>query len=611
MQQRGGLGGSLRRSTTNNTVQNGTVATIPVVTVPIPDLVILQPEGYIIYSSYSETVAISTGTFWKEFPETLTSVTIASVGSGTSIVNDGIGPVFALLSLLGQGISVTSTSTTVTLSNAGVLSIVEGSSPGAGLLASDSTAQNVKIRTVIGVDGILVTDTGSDQTTVAFNPSSSAVTTSITNALPVFGSAVSVLADTTNPDITFKSLASGTNCFLVDNGSYITLTAIPTPPPPNTSLVSVGAGQSIVSDTVGPTLALYGLKAGTGMIVTTAPGGNDVSLTYTAVSGVSSLTAVAPIYADVPTGNVTVSAYPSPGGIGDGFYSYVNAPLLQLVYQPVISNTFWTDIWNVGGMFSGGMVTIQKTGIYAFSWGFCIENAAVAAYLMHNGVTMSGQNVFDSDQSTTIYGIQYADGQATPTGSVTIPCQTGDILYIIVSGNGYILPETRGDSGIGFASYFSGVKLSDWIPTPIPVRPVIPSGNIGVYAYLTDTIFINAYQPIITGTEWAFMFNSNIGFSNGIITVTYPGVYLFSWGMCFQNTDAVVYLLKNGFTICGQNTFDDDGQGLSTGSLPLVCLAGDVIYLIISGNDDIYAETRGDSGIDRASYFSAARIPGT
>lgn len=588
---------SMRRSGSSNSVDSANVSTIPVKYVPI-SAVPLDETGSIVQSGITDALYVSTGTRWKEYGD-LSSVTLVSVGGGVSIVVDGLMPLFTVASFsAGGGVTITSTPTDVTFSITGLKSLTSGSSPGASLFTSDSTAQNAKLRTIVGDSVIVITSPSVDQVQIGMNTSSPALVNSIKTALPLLGTSVKFLADETNPSITVKSVLAGTNCAFVDNGSYIVLNAIAVPPPPQTFLSSVGAGLSIVSDGTGPDLSMYGIKAGVGIVVTPLAG--DISISYTAVAGVSSLAAISPLSVDVPTGNITVTSNTT-GNIGDGFYAYLNASFFQTAYQPFITTAgFWTMQWDQGGLFSNGLITIQKDGIYAFSWGTCVQNTTTTTELFLNGVPYSGQNAFDTD------------GQGIASGYVTLGCKVGDVAYLTISGNNDIYPDTRADSGYNGATYISCIKVSEYA-NPIPARPVIPSTAIGVNAYLSSDIPNNnqAFQPVISASSWTLRYNTNITWADGIITIIYPGVYVLSWGTCAQDTDCTTMLFKNGVCIQGQNAFDTDGQGIGSGCAMVPCLAGDIFYLVVTRNNAIYADTRGDSGFGGASYFGAIRIPGS
>ena len=132
------------------------VLTVPTYAPPI-EKVPLQPIGSIIQLRDSTNRFYrSTKSKWDSFVQG-TDITLTSVGTGVSLVDNGVGPSLTVKSLsAGVGINIIENLTDVVIDNAGVITISVSPSTGTSLLATSSTAQNVVIRSLVAGDGILI-----------------------------------------------------------------------------------------------------------------------------------------------------------------------------------------------------------------------------------------------------------------------------------------------------------------------------------------------------------------------------------------------------------------------------------------------------------------------
>ncbi len=590
----------LRRDETFNTMIVKSHLGIPVTREAIIDDVPPQGEGSLIYQSPSAITYRSNGMEWLPFVSA-DDIALSSVGGGTSLVNDPNGPNMKTKSLVGgTGITITTDigNTTITISNTGgVLTVTSGTSGGANLIASTSTSQNIILRTLVAGTAIVVSEVGTDQISIGLDLSSPLFVTSVTTALPPFLGSVPILADEINPGITVKSLVAGANCTLVDNGSYITINMGSGPSTTTTLATVVGStGQSFVVNGTGPALTMKGIIAGSGIALT--PTATDIIIDATAVVpvGVNSIIAGAGIDVSPPGGQGDVTISISTATNTPGTYAYLAGTILSSPPNVDVTYPYWAIQWNQGNIFNNGIITIPLAGVYIITWGYCADSISCSYQLCWNGVCIQAISSYDNNTSTS--PVQNGDGAGS--GSLSLYCNPGDVLSMRHDNVTDIMALARRTGSPG-GTYMG----CTYIPNSIA-----PGQPHGFYARLVT--FINGYpgNTNITAplSSWEVLWTAGNIFNNGTATIAITGLYYVSWATCVEDTGCSTSLFIAGNRIQSKNCQDDDGQGVNWGSGVFPIPATAVVALQNNFTQDIYGETRGNSGILGATYLSVVKV---
>lgn len=168
-------------------------------------------------------------------------------------------------------------------------------------------AADLKIKTnTISIDGSLSING------TAFSPS---VTTTLTST----GIGNSLISDGTGPTLQTKGIVGGVDISVTDNGSYLTInnTGAGTTP----SLNNMGSGESLLyggGPSVGPTMYIKSISAGSGMTVTDISGSQlELSCTTSGVTSYGSGTSLCYSSNEIKTLNVSNSSMNANLSIGD------------------------------------------------------------------------------------------------------------------------------------------------------------------------------------------------------------------------------------------------------------------------------------------------------
>ena len=197
------------------------------------------------------------------------TTTLSNAGSGNSLVKNGTGPSLSVRGLIaGSGINITLTGNTdYTINSNVVVPTVTLSSVGSGTtLVNDGTGPTLATKSLIAGNNVSFLVTSTDITVNAIVP------TPTTTTLSSVGSGVTLVNDGVGPTLATKSLIAGNNVTFVTTGNDITINgSVPT-----TSLSSVGLGATLVNDGVGPALATKSLIAGNNISFTISS--NDITI---------------------------------------------------------------------------------------------------------------------------------------------------------------------------------------------------------------------------------------------------------------------------------------------------------------------------------------------
>lgn len=237
------------------------------------------------------------------------AVTLTSAG-GTSLVNDGTGPALAVKGLqAGSGMSIANNlgNTILTLTNTApnvdqnLWLTFEGDT---GLAINATTTTDAL--TVTGANGISTNTTGTTLTITNTDPGSA-----VTLADAGTTTHESLVNDGTGPALATKGLKAGTGIALSSTGTDITITN--TGSGSAVTLSGVGSGQSIINDGVGPDLVTKSISSGAGITVT----GNATDLfitnsapkfvTFSATTGSTTANTTTDILTVVGAGGITTS----------------------------------------------------------------------------------------------------------------------------------------------------------------------------------------------------------------------------------------------------------------------------------------------------------------
>lgn len=221
-------------------------------------------------------------------------VTLGSVGSGSSLVTDGAGPALTIRGLVaGSGIALTTTATDIKVDNTSpASSVVLGSAGSGSTLVNSGAGPSLAIKGLIAGSGVTFTSSATDITVVNASPASSVI-------LGSAGSGSTLVNSGGGPSLAIKGLIAGSGITLTPSTTDITV--VNASPASSVTLGSVGSGSSLVTDGIGPTLAIKGLIAGSSITFTptttdikidnTSPA-SSVTLSDTAgATGVSAITA--------------------------------------------------------------------------------------------------------------------------------------------------------------------------------------------------------------------------------------------------------------------------------------------------------------------------------
>lgn len=188
-----------------------------------------------------------------------------------SLVIDDTGPALSIKSLAaGSGIVFTSEANHITIDTVATAAVTLSNS-GSGLtLVTDDTGPSLAVKGVIAGSGIsLANSTATDIVIDTTEPSGGDVT--LTSA----GTGNTLVSDSTGPSLQVKSLIAGTGIGFTDSGSDITINNTVSGAE-TVSLTSAGPGNSLVVDGTGPDLSLRSLSFGTNINLTANP--NDLHI---------------------------------------------------------------------------------------------------------------------------------------------------------------------------------------------------------------------------------------------------------------------------------------------------------------------------------------------
>jgi hypothetical protein len=210
------------------------------------------------------------------------NVTLASAGGSQSLVADGTGPTLSILGLsAGTGISLGASGGALTITNASPASAVMLSSPSTTpsnqTLVNDGVGPAIATKALLPGTGISL---GSNSTDITITNADPASAVTFANAGVALGNEGVVASSSAAPTFKTKGLVAGAGIGITSDGTDITITNLGGGGGGGVTLDSVGTGgsQSLVFHGTGPDLTILGLRAGTGLTITT-PGTDSLTIT--------------------------------------------------------------------------------------------------------------------------------------------------------------------------------------------------------------------------------------------------------------------------------------------------------------------------------------------
>ena len=266
----------------------------------------------------SSSLAGDTITLTNTLPST--DISLASTGTGTSLLNSTTNPTFSTKSLaVGAGLSIASTTDTITLTNTGTASTLANAGAGTSLVVS-GTAPSLTVKSLSNGTGITLNDVSSNIEIVNSSPASGISLTTV-------GTGTSILTSTSaNPTFSTRTLTAGTNITFTTTTDDIKIDASGGGGGTYT-FTNGGTGTTLVS-TASTSTDFKPVSITAGTNVTISNSGTDILISSAGVAGGSTLNAV-PV-------SVSASTY-YPTFIASGAsttITQVNTDLSGLTYVP-------------------------------------------------------------------------------------------------------------------------------------------------------------------------------------------------------------------------------------------------------------------------------------
>lgn len=367
---------------------------------------------------------------------------ISTSGVGTSLVKIGTSPGFELNSLLAStGLSSSLAGDTITLVNSSPASGISLATSGSGAtLINSNTNPNFSLKSLAVGTGLSI---GTTTDTITLTNTQTAST--LANA----GAGTSLVVSGTAPSLSVKSLSSGTGITLNDASSNIQI--VNSSPASGISLSNAGTGTSLLSSTTNPTFTTKSLTAGTNVTFTStanditinASGGGGGTYTFTnggagttLVSTASTATDFKPVSITAGT-NVTITnsgtdiLIASAGALGTNTINAVSIPTSASTYYPTfISSAVNTTISSIN-MDSGGLTYVPTT----------------------NTLTAGAMNSITFTSSTAIPSIGFvgASTSASKIQTTGIPTNASPFYITFVPTSTSANSETLGkDAGLSY-----------------------------------------------------------------------------------------------------------------------------------------------------------------
>lgn len=210
----------------------------------------VTPAGKIAFNTSTNLLSFSDGHNWVDITNSGGTVTLSSVGTGSSLVAGGAGPNLSNKSLVaGTGITLNSTADEVTINSSNSGAITLASTGGDQSLVSNGTGPNLTTKGLTAGTGIELTST------------SSAVTIDILT----YDAVVSAGGEPGTYPLLSSAISAGKKTIFIKNGTYI-----------ETSQIQLNAGTVIVGEN-STNVIIYGSGLSSALVTNIIPSGSTQS----------------------------------------------------------------------------------------------------------------------------------------------------------------------------------------------------------------------------------------------------------------------------------------------------------------------------------------------
>ena len=436
------------------------------------------------------SLAVSTGLSSNLAGDTITisntlpssDISIASSGSGTTLINSTTNPNFLLKSLaVGTGLSIGTTSNTITLTNTIAGSTLTSAGAGTSLVVS-GTAPSLSVKSLSSGSGITLSEASNNLQIINSSPASA-----ITLTNDGVGTYSLIGSTSSNPTLKNKTVSVGTGITIADTSNILTITN--SLPSSDISLASTGTGTSLLNSTTNPSFTTKSLAVGSGLSITSTS--NLITLTNSSpASGIS--------LSNVGTTSLVADASTNPAFQTKGLVAGTNVTLSATATDVTINAS---GTWNTGlafefqpsNMSGGGQITFGSFAYYKSEWASCIFTATTINYWkLNNNSTTVYFGLFDDS------GNRIAYTNASTSSTVGLTSVNFITPYTFAKGQKFWL----GHTGVVSNAHF-GIGLSI---TNVPGTGITPSITNTPYVYTASwATTAPTAIPAVTGTGSAIL----------------------------------------------------------------------------------------------------------
>ena len=277
-----------------------------------PDLVL---KGLAV----GDGLSISTTTDLITLTNTISASTLSNAGAGSSLIVSGSAPALSVKSLSAStGISISDISNNLQITNSSPASDITFSNGGTGTTLTSSTANpNFSVKSISASTGILITDASNNLQITNSSPASDITFSSA-------GTGTALTSSTTNPNFSVKSISASTGILITDASNNLQITN--SSPASDITFSSVGTGTALTSSTTNPNFSVKSLTAGTGInftgststdLVINSTGGSSGTYTFANAGTGTTLVASTSGLTDFKTCSITAGSNVSLSSIGN------------------------------------------------------------------------------------------------------------------------------------------------------------------------------------------------------------------------------------------------------------------------------------------------------
>jgi len=454
---------------------------------------------------YADTLKIATGTasqYLMADGTTSALTTIGTSGVGTSLVKTGTSPSFVLNSLaVSTGLSSNLAGDTITLTNSSPASDISLASSGSGTtLLNSTTNPSFSTKSLAVGTGLSIAST-TDTITLTNTVTGS----TLANA----GAGTSLVVSGTAPSLSVKSLSSGTGITLNDASNNIEI--VNSSPASGISLSNAGTGTSLLSSTSNPTFSTKSLTAGTNITFTSTA--NDITInstgggggTYTFTNGGTGTTLVSTSSTSTAFQPVSITAGANCSITSSGTDIVIASSgasgtnTISVVLEALSASTFYPTFVNGAGTktvlnYDSGMSYIPSTNALTTSAYFAsgkYTSSLALTSIAFEGLARTSQKVTTTDGSaftstyypTFVPSSSSQNEQSVNTDSALTYIPSTNTLTV-QNHNGTLFTATTSSPTIGFVGHATSASQVQTI-----------DGSAFTSAYFVSFVPVSASSP--------------------------------------------------------------------------------------------------------------------